>query len=155
MRLHLYTLPSHDSLEMLNQTLFLGVDGIVFVVDSRAFALPENERQFARLTHWISRQGRRLEDVPVLFQFNHRDAADALPIRALRLRFTRTGTSPRSGVSALSAPFVDGVEAVAVQDVGVLETIDAVADAILATMASPGIAGARPTITDYRPQGPT
>lgn len=120
LRVHLYTLPSHDCLETLNQTLFMGVDGIVFVVDSRASALPENERQWERVGQWLLQQGRRLEDVPLVSQFNHRDAPDALPIRALKARFEREGSG--------------GVEAVAVQDVGVLETIDAITDAILASM---------------------
>jgi len=148
-RLHLYTLPAHDSLELLNQTLFVGVDGIVLVIDSRASALSENERQLTRLNQWLMRQGRRPEDVPVVFQFNHRDAADALPIRALRMRFTRTGAGAGGGAST------DGFEAVAVQDVGVLETIDAVADAILATMANPGAGRLHLTTPEHRPQGPT
>lgn len=129
LRVHLYTLPSDDTLQILNQTLFMGVDGIVFVVDSRVSALPENERQWERVNQWLQQQGRRLEDVPLVSQFNHRDAPDALPIRALKARFQRSDSM--------------GVEAVAVQDVGVLETIDAIADAILASLES----------TAQRPQG--
>ena len=124
LRVHLYTLPSHDCLATLNQTLFMGVDGIVFIVDSRSLALPENERQWERMNQWLLQQGRRQEDVPLVSQFNHRDASDALPIRALKARFQRAESS--------------GVEAVAVQDVGVLETIDAMTDAILASMEGVG-----------------
>jgi signal recognition particle receptor subunit beta len=135
-RLHLYTLPSHDFFKTLNQALFLGVDGVIFIVDSRSHALPENERQFERIGAWCQVLGRRLEDVPLVFQFNHRDAPDALSIRALRSRYARDGAV--------------GVEAVAVQDVGVLETIDAAADAILATMEGPAAGRPRASAIEYR-----
>jgi len=120
LRLHLYTLPTHDSYASLNQALLLGVDGIVFVVDSRPAALPENERQFARLAQWLLQSGKRAAEVPLVFQFNHRDARDALPIGALRTHFSRPGARD--------------VEAVSVQDVGVLETLEAITDSVLATL---------------------
>ena len=123
LRLHVYTLPSHEFYQSLNQALLLGVDGVVFLVDSRASALPENERQYVRLARWLVQSGKRLDDVPLVFQYNHRDGRDALPTRALRSSFSRAGSKE--------------IEAVAVQDVGVLETLDSLIDAMLNVIEVP------------------
>lgn len=123
LRLHIYTLPAHDIWESVMMNLAWGVDGVVMVVDSRIAALKQNEQQMSRLKMLLRCVNRSFSEIPLVFQYNHRDAADALPLRALKTEFFR----PQAGE----------VEGVAVQDIGVLETVDALAERILTAMENP------------------
>ena len=123
LRLHLFTLPAHDSWPTVLHNLMLGVDGIVFVVDSRLSRIHENETHLNRLRDLLRLTNRSFQDIPLLFQFNHRDAQDATPLHALRKQFSRQAA--------------DDFEAIAAQDKGVLESIDMLANRILDTMDTP------------------
>lgn len=123
LRLNVYTLPSHNIWESVLLNLAWGIDGLVFVVDSRISALEQNEKQRERLRSLLRCVGKSWDDIPLVFQFNRRDAADALPIKALKSEFSRESAA--------------AIEGVAVQDIGVLETIDAISDRILSQMDVP------------------
>lgn len=123
LRLHVYTLPAHDLWRTVVMNLAWGVDGVVFVVDSRVRSLQENEQQLLRLKIILKCVNRNFGEIPLVFQFNQRDAPDALPIRALKSEFSRTAAAE--------------IEGVAVQDIGVLETVESLSDRILANMESP------------------
>lgn len=122
-RAHLYTLPHHDLLPTMNQALLAGADGAVFVVDSRLAKLPESEEQFKRLKNLVRMAHKNVHDFPVVIQFNHRDDPQAISMDALRLAF-HMENSPT-------------VESVAVQDIGTVECLDALADLILNQMEVP------------------
>lgn len=117
-RLHLYTVPSHDLFTTLNHNLVAGMDGAVFVLDSRLSALAESERHLERMNELLRYSGR--SDIPLVLQLNHRDAPTALPIDALKTGFCREGHS--------------AVEAVAAKSIGVNETLEVLLDRILAQM---------------------
>jgi signal recognition particle receptor subunit beta len=123
-RLHLYTLPAHDLWDTVLTSLIVGIDGLVHVVDSRTEMLGENERQLQRLKTLLNRAGRSFSDIPLVLQFNHRDAKSATNIRALKAEFSRHSAAE--------------IEAVAVQDIGVMETMESIADRILDTMENSG-----------------
>jgi mutual gliding-motility protein MglA len=115
-RLHLFTWPDHDLYPSLNQTLLMGLDGIVFVVDSRAWQMSSNEEAWSRLQRQkVAFAG--MQDVPFLFQFNHRDSPQALPLQALRTFFV--------------SPWGSEKEAIATQDVGILDTLDALSQLLI------------------------
>lgn len=122
LRLHLYTLPAHDVWPSTLMTLLWGIDGLVHVVDSRIPFLSENERQLNRIRAMLTLVNRSFSEIPLVYQFNHRDATNALSISALRAAFSRRGAG--------------SIEAVAVQDIGVLETLDAIANRVLMSMES-------------------
>ena len=123
LRLHVYTLPSHDLWRSVVMNLAWGVDGVVFVLDSRVRALQENEQQLMRLKSILKCVNRNFDEIPLVFQYNQRDAPDALPLRAMKTEYTRTAAAE--------------IEGVAVQDIGVVETVEALSDRILANMESP------------------
>lgn len=122
-RAHLYTLPHHDILETMNQSLLAGADGAVFIVDSRLSKLPDSEEQFRKLKNHIRLAHKSIADFPIVVQFNHRDDPQAVPVDALRIAFHLE-----------NAPTV---ESVAVQDIGTVECLDALADMILNHMEVP------------------
>ncbi|NBO37861.1 gliding-motility protein MglA [bacterium] len=122
-RAHLYTLPHHTLLPTMNFSLLAGADGAVFIVDSRLSRLPASEENFRRLRELVRVAHKNMNDFPIVIQFNHRDDPQAVPMDALRLAF-HLENSPT-------------VEAVAVQDIGTVESLDALADLILNHMEVP------------------
>jgi len=120
LRLHIYTLPSHDLWNTVNFSLCTGVDGIVFTIDSRISRLWQNELQLNRIKKLLQRTGKSFNDIPLTIQYNHRDAIDVADLRALKAEFSRYNAAD--------------IEAVAVQDIGVMESLDAVVDRILLSM---------------------
>jgi signal recognition particle receptor subunit beta len=123
-RLHLFTLPTHDLWPTVNMNLLWGVDGIVNVIDSRLPHLSETEKSLVRLKDMLHLVNRSFSEIPMVFQYNHRDAPSAVDVRALRSEYARHGAS--------------GIEAVAVQDRGVIDTLDAIAERILSSMENSG-----------------
>jgi signal recognition particle receptor subunit beta len=124
LRLHLFTLPTHDLWPTVNMNLLWGVDGIVNVIDSRLPQLCETEKSLTRMKDMLHLVNRSFSEIPMVFQYNHRDAANALDARALRAEFARHGAI--------------GVEAIAAQDKGVIDTLDAIAERILSSMENSG-----------------
>jgi len=122
-RAHLYTLPHHHLLPSMNQALLAGADGAIFVVDSRLAKIPESEALFMRLKDIVRQAHKNFSNFPIVIQFNHRDDPDAVAVEALQHAF-HLESSP-------------SVESVAVQDIGTVESLDALADLILNQMEVP------------------
>ena len=117
-KVNLYTCPTHSIWPTANEILFRGVDVILFVIDSRAQALLENESTLQKCRDTFESMGLNWDQTPKVFQLNHRDAVDALPLSALKAEF---------GAGACT-------EAVAVQDIGTLESMELMCDFALARM---------------------
>lgn len=117
LKINLFTLPAHNLWETIPQHLMLGVDGIVFVVDTRLSKLYDNESQFDRIEALANLTGRTLDNIPLVFQYNHRDAIDAVPIHALKDVYSRKNTL--------------GVEAVATKGIGIIETLESLTEIVL------------------------
>ncbi len=88
-----------------------GADGVIFVVDSDASRLQDNEASLKELEDFLRDLGTSLKETPLVFQYNKRDVEGALPIRELEARLNR-----------FKAPHV---EAIACEGIGVLETFEA------------------------------
>jgi signal recognition particle receptor subunit beta len=120
LRLHLFTLPSHDLWPTVNMNLCQGVDGIVGVVDSRLPFLEDNEAAFARVKNLLHLTNRSFSEIPLVFQYNHRDAPNAVDLEGLRKEYSRHGAGE--------------IEAIAAKDTGVLETLESIAERVLTAM---------------------
>jgi len=116
-RLHLYTLPTVEAYAGLEQVILKGIDGAVFVVDSRAASLTENLQAAKEMEQKLAEQGLSLSDLPVVLQFNHRDDAQVMATEALKHEFSRTERP--------------SVEAVAVRSEGTMETFNLIAGEVL------------------------
>jgi signal recognition particle receptor subunit beta len=119
-KLNLFSIPSYRHWKTLRMQLLQGIDGIVWVVDSRNDRIDENERILLQLENDLAELGLALSSIPCITQFNHRDSNDAAPLQALQAAF---------GIKAANYQ-----EAVAVRDIGVLETIEKLGEKILGMM---------------------
>jgi signal recognition particle receptor subunit beta len=111
-RFHLYTIPGQTFYEISQQFILKGVDGVVFVVDSQAERMEANLESFEILNRNLERQGYDPNKLPLIFQYNKRDLASALPVKELEQTFN-PGRKP-------------SFEAVASRGDGVMETLQSV-----------------------------
>ncbi len=116
-RFHLYTIPGQTFYEVSRQFILKGVDGIVFVVDSQPERMEANIESFESLEKGLDRQGYDLHKLPLVFQYNKRDAQDAVSLRELEATF-----NPAKRPS---------FEAVASRGVGVMETLQSISQWII------------------------
>ncbi len=93
LRLHLYTVPERASgrREAVRRMILKDLDGVVFVADSSREAMAANVHALQCLEEDLRRQGRCLADVPVVFQWNKRDAKSAARITELEALLNPTG----------------------------------------------------------------
>ena len=116
-RFHLYTIPGQTFYEISRQFILKGVDGIVFVADSQAERMEANIESFEGLEKSLDKQGYDINKLPLIFQYNKRDLPGAVSIRELEATF-----------NPMKRPFF---EAVAFKGQGVMETLQAVSQAII------------------------
>jgi len=79
-KFQLYTVPGQVIYNTTRQLVLRGVDGIVFVADSRYDKMAENVESFANLEENLRSQKLNLGEVPYVLQYNKRDVPDAAPI---------------------------------------------------------------------------
>jgi len=82
-RLHLYSVPGDLVVDSTRRMLLKGVDGIVFVVDSRKSALEANFDTLKSLDAALAFHQLDISKIPFIYQFNKRDFADSLSIEEL------------------------------------------------------------------------
>jgi signal recognition particle receptor subunit beta len=121
-RLHLYTLPALDLWDTLARQLLRGIDGLVWVVDSRVENLERNEDHLEKLSKQLNDVGTGIGNHATVIQFNHRDSERAASIGALKAAFQLRGAMQ--------------IDSIAVQDIGVLETLNALCELVLGRMDS-------------------
>jgi len=116
-RFHLFSIPGQTFYEISQQFLLKGVDGIVFVVDSRPERMEANVEALQIIKRNLERQGYDYARIPTVFQYNKRDSEDATPIDVLEKTFNPMGL-----------PFF---EAIANRGVGVMETLLSISQTVI------------------------
>lgn len=111
-RFQLYTVPGQSPYSKARRAVLNGVDGIVFVADSSAAAQDDNRDSLDELTDDMARQNRPIVTFPLVFQYNKSDLPDALSEAELDDLLNPTN---RTRISA-----------VAVNGIGVFETLSAI-----------------------------
>jgi signal recognition particle receptor subunit beta len=109
LRYQLYTVPGQPAYERTRQAVLTGADGIVFVADAQADRLAANRASLDELARNLLGQGKRLETVPLVMQYNKRDQPTAM-----------TASELDQQLNPARAPTVD---AVAITGDGVIETL--------------------------------
>ena len=117
LKLHLYTIPPICQGSLVLPTLSKGVDGIVYVIDSRAEKIMSNIEEIANIRELLRGEGVVDTEIPCVYQYNKRDLAGAAPITALRQML---GRSPD-----------EDCEAVASEGIGTMETLKLVTQRVL------------------------
>jgi mutual gliding-motility protein MglA len=134
-RLHLCTVPGQIAHDRTRRLVLRHVDGIVFVVDSQGGRLRDNYESIVNLASNLRLQGDDPDVLPLVVQYNKRDLPDVLSIDVLR--------------EMLGIPSgIPEIEAVAVDGIGVFETVKTILKACLRIVGDPRTAkeGRSPSI---------
>jgi hypothetical protein len=112
-RVQLYTVPGQVFYNTTRKLVLKGVDGIVFVADSQRAMKDANVESIANLKANLAEIGVRLEEIPLVLQYNKRDLANILSLEELE-------------ESLNPDKLFESYEACAVLGQGVFETLKAV-----------------------------
>lgn len=127
LRINVYTVPGKPELAATRRLVLRGVDGVVFVADSRHSETRSNAESFVDLKQNLREIDRSLKDLPLVIQFNKRDAADVRSDEELDALAAR-GSEPV-------------LRAIATRGVGVGESFVAALRAVFARLESTGELG--------------
>jgi hypothetical protein len=119
-RFHLYTVPGQVFYDASRKLILRGVDGVVFVADSQGERMDANEESLENLKTNLKDHGYDFATIPYVLQLNKRDLPNALPVEKLS--------------EALLQKNEPVFEAVAVEGVGVFETLKEVGRQVLAEL---------------------
>ena len=121
-RLHLYSLPPLAAVGSLSSMLFRGLDGVVFVADSRVEKLKSNIDELYRTDYFLEKEGVLIEQVPQVVQYNKRDIkAGIVDTAVLRQELNPLNKKEK--------------EASAINSVGTMETLMLIAKQVLSSIS--------------------
>ena len=141
-RVQLYTVPGQVFYNSTRKLVLKGADGVVFVADSQQKMMESNSESYKNLEDNLKEIGLRLEEMPLVMQFNKRDLPQLASVEEMNTHINRH-----------NAPFY---EAVATSGIGVEDTLKAVTKLVLNHLAvkyNLGSPEARPSSGEAAPSG--
>src|SRR5262249_58170543 len=99
-RVQLYTVPGQVFYNTTRKLVLKGVDGMVFVADSQKAMKDANVESLNNLRSNLAEIGLKLEDLPLVFQYNKRDLANILSVAELEESLNAGGKHHNSQPSA-------------------------------------------------------
>jgi signal recognition particle receptor subunit beta len=121
-RVQLYTVPGQVFYNSTRKLVLKGADGVVFVADSQQKMMESNIESYRNLEENLQEIGLKLEEIPLVMQFNKRDLPNLASVEEMNTLINRH-----------NAPFY---EAVATTGIGVEDTLKAVTKLVLNHLAS-------------------
>jgi signal recognition particle receptor subunit beta len=128
--IQIFTTPGAAPAAALRRQILDRVDGLVFVADLRPARHDATVSALAELRQHLQAHGRKLEDIPLVVQYNHRDEADENAVESLHRKL---------GLRAVPC-----FEARANEGTGVLQTLTTLSKLVLMEL--------RKTVDDATPQ---
>jgi len=119
-RFHLYTVPGQVYYMSTRRAVLTGADGIVFVADSQEEKLAENIESLEDLEKNLLYYGKKIDDIPMILQYNKRDLKKISSIQTLNTKLNRRDLSV--------------IESVGINGKGVMETLTAISKTILKSL---------------------
>ncbi|MBI5836516.1 MAG: gliding-motility protein MglA [Candidatus Eisenbacteria bacterium] len=135
-RFHLYTVPGQMIYQASRRVILQGVDGVVFVADSTPTRQDGNRQSLRDLVRTVDAYKMNLRDLPLVFQWNKRDLADAVPVEDLEEEFN---TWKRPSFASVAS-----------RGEGVMDTVKAVLRQVLRAFQEETAAQAPQTVTESR-----
>ncbi len=132
-KFQLYTVPGQVYYNATRKLVLRGVDGLVFVADSQLSKMDENIESLNNLVENLREYGYKLEDMPMLYQYNKRDLPNIASIEDLE--------------KVLNPRQLPYFEAVATKGIGVFDTLKSVSKLVMEKI--------RKTQEVTRPEQPT
>jgi len=118
--LQLYTVPGQVHYNSTRQLVLRGADGVVFVADSQRAMQSSNADSLKNLDENLSLQGFNLAKFPHVIQFNKRDLGDLMTVEEMD-----------GALNRFDAPFF---EAVAVEGIGIQETLEGIVRLVMRSL---------------------
>jgi signal recognition particle receptor subunit beta len=119
-RIELVAVPGSPELSPIRKQLLDQVDGVVLVVDSQESRIQENAAILEELHKGLADYARRLDEIPLVVQYNKRDLPEVSAVEDLRKLLNPQG--------------VPDHEAVARTGIGVFDTLKSVAKLVVADL---------------------
>ncbi len=116
-RFHLYTVPGQVYYDASRKLILRGVDGVVFVADSQISRYDANIESLYNLHDNLEEYKIKLDELPYVIQYNKRDMPDIIEFEDLEQELNTDGHP--------------SLEAIAIEGVGVFDTLKAVAKGVL------------------------
>lgn len=88
-KFNLYTVPGQDIYTVSRKIILNGVDGIIYVADSDKNRMRDNLFTLIDLVKNLRANKHRVEEFPIIMQYNKRDLDDAAPVDYLRKTLNR------------------------------------------------------------------
>ncbi len=120
-RFHLYTVPGQVYYDASRKLILRGTDGIVFVADSQTNRYDANIESLYNLHENLAEYNLKLDELPYAIQYNKRDLPDLITVPDLE--------------EELNPKHYPAFEAVAVDGIGVFDTLKAVAKGALRNLS--------------------
>jgi len=118
-KFQMYTVPGQVMYNTTRRIVLRGVDGIVFVADSRWESMEENLASLKNLEENLANQGESLDEIPYVIQYNKRDLANIAPIHYMEFLLNN---------KTIRRPSFPGI---AVQGSGVFESLNMISRLVL------------------------
>jgi hypothetical protein len=119
-RIQIVSVPGDADQIATRKQLLDRADGVVLVMDSRRERLAENVASFEELRSALAAYGRRLDEMPLVIQYNKRDLADSFAMEELHRKLSMRG------VAAFEAAAKDGT--------GVLQTLTTISKRVIRSL---------------------
>jgi signal recognition particle receptor subunit beta len=116
-KFQLYTVPGQVYYNATRKLVLRGVDGLVFVADSQLDKMDDNIESLKNLEENLAEYGYKLEEMPLIIQYNKRDLPNIAPVEQLQEQL-----NPRN---------VPYFEAVATDGRGVFATLKAISKIVI------------------------
>jgi signal recognition particle receptor subunit beta len=123
-RFHLYTVPGQVFYEASRKLILKGADGVAFVADSQEERLDANFETMENLMEHLKEHNLNFATIPYVLQLNKRDLPNAMAVPELTKQLQKKGE-----------PVLEGV---AIQGLGVFETLKELAKLVLAELKKGG-----------------
>jgi signal recognition particle receptor subunit beta len=120
-KFQLYTVPGQVYYNSTRKLVLQGVDGVIFVADSQPEKIEENLESLENLRTNLAEYGKKLEEIPIVIQYNKRDLPGVLSVEKLNEK-----------VNPLGLPYF---EAVATTGEGVFPTLKALSAMVLESLS--------------------
>ena len=114
-RFQLYTVPGQVKYNKTRKLVLQGADAIVFVADSQKSRREANIESFKNLQENLREQNRRLEDIPLVYEFNKRDLPDLLSIEELNKQLNLANLPYFSTIATKGVGVMESLEAISKQ----------------------------------------
>lgn len=121
-RMHLFTLPVSSLYHSTSSIILRGVDGFVFVADSRVESLVDNVNALKSCRRILQDEGYNLGDLAKVIQYNKRDLQGILPVPLLKQELNPMGDADMEASATANFGTVECLESIARQIMDKLET---------------------------------